>query len=112
LPLDNQDKRDLEELCESVWNLFFKWFEWKFPNINKITTLEMKYFLAKYREEINEDDYDERYKIRNFNSWLDIKYQKKKSLSIRWISPNWYYINKEIEWSWYFLDNKYEEFNN
>ena len=112
LPLDNQDKRDLEELCESVWNLFFKWFEWKFPDINKISILEMKYFLSKYRTEIQEDEFDERYKIRNFNSWLDIKYQKKKSISIRGKSPNWYLINKEVEWSWYFETNKYEEFNN
>jgi len=68
LPLDNQDKRDLEDLCESVGNSFFKWFEELHPNINKITLTEFKYFLSLYRLEMGEEDFDDRYIIRNFNN--------------------------------------------
>ena len=105
LPLDNQDKRDLEELCDSIWNLFFKWFEEKFPNINKITNKEREILLNVYRNEISEyDNNDNRYNVVNFNSWLSFKY--KKINEIIWAKKTrWYKIDKEVEGNWFFPEN-------
>lgn len=105
--LNNQDKRDLEFACESVWNLFFKWFEEKYPHINKITNHERDILLDNYRTEIWELDYrDERYTINYFNSWLSHKYQILNWV-IRWKKIRWYKIDKKVEWTgefeeWYF----------
>ena len=104
LPLENQDKKDLEYLSESVWNLFFKWVEWKYPNINKISNHERESLLEIYREEIGETDWnDERYRIQYFNSWLSVRY-KPTALQIRWKVVRWYSIDKDVSWDWEFPD--------
>lgn len=113
-PLDNQDKKDLEYLSESVWNLFFKWFERKYPNINKITNDERKYLLTLYQIENEEDEWDERYKVQYFNANLSIRYRV--CVIRKWnISKRWYKIDKEVDWDgffpeWYF--RQIEEENN
>jgi len=101
LPLDNEDKRELELLSESVWNLFFKWFEEKYPNVKYITNKERNFFLNLYREEIGEDDYinNDRYKINYFNNSLSVRY-KVIATTIKWKKFRWYRIEKEVEWDW------------
>lgn len=105
LPLENEDKKDLEFLSESVANLFFQWVEKNYPNINKITNQEKEYLLESYRIEIWETEWtDERYKIQFFNSNLSIKY-KPCVLRIRDKTLRWYKINKEVNGSWEFPEN-------
>jgi hypothetical protein len=38
--LDNKDKRELEDNCESESNQFFEWFEQKYPYIVKISNIQ------------------------------------------------------------------------
>jgi len=105
IPLDNEDKKDLEFLSETVWNLFFKRIEKAYPNINKITNKERELLLEIYRDEIWENEFnDDRYKIQFFNSWLSMRY-KPTVIHINWKSVRWYLINKEIKWEWYFPEN-------
>jgi len=49
--LDNAEKRDLENNCEGVANLFFEWFEKKYPNVWKITNKEKNLLLNMYIHE-------------------------------------------------------------
>jgi len=107
LPLENEDKKDLEFLSESVWNLFFKWFENKYPYINKVTNQERVILLDTYRLEIWEDEYtDDRYRIQYFNRNLSIKY-KLASFNTNWKTKRWYVINKKVEWDWFFEEWKF-----
>jgi len=110
LPLDNEDKRDLEYLSESVWNLFFKWVEEKYPDINKITNHERNYLLDMYQIDMGEKDayYDDRYKIQYFNSNLSVRY-KITSLKINWKTERWYRIEKSVKWCWHFPEWKFEK---
>lgn len=105
VPLENEDKRDLEFLSESVWNLFFKWVEEKYPNINKITNHERNYLLDKYQVEMWEESsyYDDRYKIQYFNSNLSLRY-KVTSIKKDGRTERWYRIEKSVEWDGYFPD--------
>jgi len=102
-PLDNEDKRDLEFLSESVWNLFFKWFELRYPNINKITNQQKDYMLDLYRMEIWEWEFDDRYKSQFFNSGLSVRY-KPCTVRIWELTKRWYKIDKEVSWSWCFAE--------
>jgi len=104
-PLENEDKKDLEFLSETVWNLFFKWIEKTYPNINKITNKEREFLLEIYRSEIWESEHnDDRYKIQYFNSWLSMKY-KPTVIHINWQSIRWYLIDKKVKWIWCFPKN-------
>ncbi len=103
--LDNEDKRNLENISESVWNLFFERIEEKYPNINKITNHERDYLLDEYRIVISENEYnDERYYIRHLNAWLSMKYKICRIL-IRWKQERGYYIDKEVAWDWSFPEH-------
>lgn len=103
-PLDNEDKRDLEYLSESVWNLFFRWVEKKYPNINKITNEEQKYLLDRYCVEFDEDIWDERYKKVYFNQNLSVRY-KPCVLRLWDKTKRGYKIDKEVQWEGSFPDN-------
>ena len=101
-PLENEDKKDLEFLSETAGNLFFKWIEEKYPNINRISNTEREFLLEIYRKEIGENDYnDERYKVQNINRWLSLRY-KPTTLKIRWNAVRWYLIDKKVNWPWEF----------
>lgn len=93
--LDNQDKRDLELISESVWNLFFKWLEVKYPHVNKVSNAERDFLLDQYRMEIDEQWFDDRYLIRYFNSWLSIRYKQGKPV-VRGKQVRWYFIDKDV----------------
>lgn len=117
LALDNEEKRRLVEMCEPVWQRFFRDFEETYPYIYKISMDEFKYFLDTYRVKVWEDDYrDTRYDTTNFMSWLSDRYEKKKQIKIRWKNKTWFLIHKtptemsEIKWPWYF-DNDITEIN-
>ena len=103
LPLENEDKRDLENLSESVWNLFFKWFEEEYPNINVLRNDERNDLIAIYRFWYEKDDdiNDDRYKIQYFNAWLSMRY-KTTSKKIEWKVERCTTIKKDVEWKWYF----------
>lgn len=93
-PLDNQEKRNLEMLCETVWNLFFSWLEEKYPYIYKITNSERDILISIYRDEISDNEYwDSRYKITNFNSGLSHKYNPQK-IRVGNKIVQWYQIEK------------------
>lgn len=92
--LNNAEKKALEDNCEWVWNLFFEWFEKKYPHIQKITNVEKNILLDQYRVEMWEDEYwDSRYKTANFDAWLSHRYEK-KLVKIRGKALRWYFINK------------------
>lgn len=91
--LDNAEKKQLEDACWSSADLFFEWFENKYPHIYKITNPERKYLLDLYCTEIGEDPFDIKYKQSNFDLGLGHRYEK-KTVKIRWKSSRWYYINK------------------
>ena len=91
--LDNAEKRDLENNCEWVANLFFEWFEKKYPNVWKITNKEKNLLLNMYIHENWEDPLDKRFKQTNFDMWLSHRYEKKK-IRVRGTSTRWYFINK------------------
>jgi len=93
LALENAEKRMLEQNTESAANLFFEWFEKKFPNIRKLTVKEKNMLLTLYAKETGEDIYDAKYKQSNFDLWLSHKYEK-KTIKIRWKTSRWYYIHK------------------
>jgi len=91
--LDNAEKKQLEDACWSSADLFFEWFENKYPHIIKITNVERKYLLDLYCTEIGEDAFDTKYKQSNFDLWLGHRYEK-KAIKIRWKTSRGYYINK------------------
>ena len=77
--LDNQEKRDLEDSTSSVGNLFFEWFELRYPHIWKISTSQKEILLTMYRTEISDQEHnDPRYNNRNFDNNLSHKYKKKQ----------------------------------
>lgn len=93
--LENKDKKRLQEQCETVGNLFFKWFENKFPDINEITNHERDALVFIYRNEIGDiEEFEDWYKTRFFNAWLSMRYDIINSL-IRWKQQRWYKINKQ-----------------
>lgn len=100
--LENDDKIRLTIESESAWNLFFTWFNEKFPDVNKITSEERLFLLNEYREYIWDNDYnDPRYKTHNFNSWLDSSIQI-KVFKKNWKTVNGYFIEwKKIKWDWF-----------
>lgn len=91
--LDNEEKRNLEDVCEWASNQFFEWFEEKFPHIHKVTNKEKNILLDMYCNQTGEDKFDIKFKQNNFDLWLSHRYEKKK-LSIRWTSERWYFIKK------------------
>jgi len=101
--LDNKEKRELENNCEEVGNIFFEWFETNYPNIIKISNPEKNKLLRMYCQEMWEDHDDKKFNQSNFDLWLSHKYEK-KVIKLRWKSPRWYFINKnkfeleKIEW--------------
>lgn len=101
LALDNTAKKALELNCESASNLFFEWFEDKFPYITKITNKEKNKLLRMYCIESWEDYDDIKYKQANFDNNLSHRYEK-KHIRIRWKLTRWYFINK--------LPNELEKF--
>lgn len=95
--LENDDKKQLEFLSESVWNLFFKWVEKKFPEVNKISNFERDILLDIYREEIDErEPWDSRYFIRYLNENLSMRYEICKPV-IRGKQERGYKINKIVD---------------
>lgn len=115
LPLDNEDKRDLEDLSESFSNSFFKWFEEKYPNISFVTVHERNILLDTYSIVMWDKNThtDDRYKIQYFNSGLSIRY-KITSLRINWKTERGYLIDKKVTWcghfsEWYIVDEKQEK---
>lgn len=96
-PLDNQEKRNLEMLCETVGNLFFTWLEERYPYVYKITNSQRDILLDIYRDEISDHEFwDSRYKITNFNSGLSHKYNPQK-IRIGWKIQQGYLIEKSDE---------------
>ena len=91
--LDNDEKRELENNCEWVSNLFFEWLELEFPHIRKISVKQKNMLLTKYCSEVGESEHDSRYKQSNFDLWLSHRYDK-KTIKINGKSTRWYYINK------------------
>lgn len=65
--LDNEEKRELENNCEGVANLFFEWIEREFPYIIKMSVKQKNMLLDKYCTEIGEDKFEARYKQSNFD---------------------------------------------
>ena len=103
--LDNDDKRDLEDRVEWAWNLFFEWFELKFPHIRKISVGEKKKLLEVYRSETYDDDYnDPKYQAKNFDNNLSSKYTK-KTLRINGKTVRWYHIRKTTYQEQMMIDN-------
>jgi len=51
-PLDNEDKRYVQDISQNPTEEFFSWFCKKYPNIWKISSKEKKFFVSMYREEI------------------------------------------------------------
>ncbi len=94
LPLENKDKRDLENACEWVANLFFEWLENKYPYICKISIKEKNKLLMMYCEDNWEEYTDIRYKQSNFDLWISHRYEKKNSLRIDWKIARGYQILK------------------
>ena len=91
--LQNEEKTNLEQNCESIWTLFFKWFEERYPDVFKISWFERTVLLESFRIDMSDDQNDPRYKVSNFDSWLSHNYEKKK-VKIREKSITWYYIIK------------------
>lgn len=101
---DNEIKRNIEKMCESIWNAFFWWFEKKFPNIKKISCIERRYFLNIYKNEMWEDYNSREYTVDKFHEALSHRYIL-KSVRIRWKVFKWYEIQKEVEWEWFFTQD-------
>jgi len=111
-PLDNEDKRDLELVCETIWNLFFKRFEEEYPNINKITNHERECLVDTYALKFGDDRFrDERYNIKYFNAWLSHRY-KIINTTIRGEKTRGYKIDKKVDWSWMFEARQFENLDN
>lgn len=92
--LDNEDKRNLVNRTEGVGNLFFEWFELKYPNIWRINGGQMKLCLEAYRHENHDNEHnDARYKIANFEKSFSHKYEK-KPVKIWGKAVRWYFIKK------------------
>ena len=92
--LENEDKRNLEDTTEGIWNLFFEWFELKYPHIWKISTGQKKLLVEAFRSETDDEEYgDPKYKTKNFDNSLSHKYEK-KSVKINWVTTRWYFIRK------------------
>jgi len=49
--LQNEDKQNLEQSCESATVTFFEWLEANYPHINKITNVQKNKLLRIYCEE-------------------------------------------------------------
>lgn len=95
LALENEDKEKILKQSESIWNLFFQWFEEKYPEINIITNLEREALIFFYRKEIWDlDDFEDWYKTKFFNAWLSMKYDLINT-KIRDQQQRWYKINKK-----------------
>ena len=65
--LKNEEKEALENNCEETSNLFFEWFEMKYPSIVRITNKEKNKLLMKYCLEEGEDYHDQKFKQKNFD---------------------------------------------
>jgi len=115
--LANAEKQQLEENCEGTANLFFEWFELKFPKIWKITNKQKNTCLRKFCIENGEDYSDTKFKQSNFDLGLSHKYEK-KAMSIKGCSARGYWINKTThqqesipdESPWYFEKWELEKF--
>ncbi|MBT3853101.1 hypothetical protein HOF65_03820 [bacterium] len=46
--LDNEEKQNLEEVCEGAANQFFEWLEQKYPQITRISTPQRNILLNLY----------------------------------------------------------------
>lgn len=106
--LENEDKKVLENLTASAWDLFFEWFEEKYPHINKISVHERNYYLDMYRVEMWEDNFlndPKRYYPTNFNKWLSPRYTY-TTVRVRWKTWKWYLIDKNVDWDWFFEEEK------
>jgi hypothetical protein len=111
LPLDNEDKRNLEFISENVWNLFFEWFEEKFPNIKYLRVSEREVLLNNYRNEVWEKEYnDYRYTVWNFEKWLSTRYKKIPPKRLNWKTVRCYEIDKQVEWEWYFTEEEWKKY--
>lgn len=102
-PLDNEEKKILEYNCESQSNLFFKWFEAKYPHINKISNEQLRQLIDMYCIQNWENEFDEWFKKNNFNNWLSTRY-KNNVFTFNWVSYRWYMINKKVDWQWFDID--------
>jgi hypothetical protein len=73
--LENTEKEIAEWLNESISTKFFKWFENKYPEINKITNQQRDTLFILYENEVCEgfDIKDTKF-IRNFNNSLGTRY--------------------------------------
>lgn len=119
--LDNDEKKNLEESCESAANQFFEWFETKYPYIYKLSVKQKNILLTQYCSETWEDEYDAKFKQKNFDLGLSHRYEKKR---IRFNKSNtiWYFIHKssdELEniknqekWTKYVIEFKDKELFN
>lgn len=108
LALDNESKRLLTEANETEGNQFFQWFEDKYPHINKISNDERNILLWKYRDEIwvSNANATSNYEINKFNAWLWFKYKKVNKV-LKHKKERWYEIMKEVEWPWFWEDDKF-----
>lgn len=111
--LDNEAKRNLEEACEWAWNQFFEWFERNFPYIWKMSIKQKNKLLKRYCKDTWESEFDDKFKQKNFDTWLSHRYEK-KFINIWGISARWYFIHKTpfdkeripTEEKWYWEDEE------
>ena len=114
--LDNEDKRNLEDTTEWIANLFFEWFELKYPLIWKIKTKQMKLLIEAFRSETDDEEYwDPKYRKKNFEGSLSHKYEK-KPFKIAGVAHRWFVIKKTSyqrdnfiskDDKWYFTDKEW-----
>jgi len=75
--LDNKDKRELEDNCESESNQFFEWFEQKYPYIVKISNIQFDILRDLYCNENWIDQFTPALRGKIFKNSLSHKYQWK-----------------------------------
>jgi len=98
--LDNEEKQNLEEVCEGAANQFFEWLEQKYPQITRISTPQRNILLNLYCAETWEDPFDIKFKPSNFDLWLSHRYEK-KAVRIWDKTVRGYFIKKtkfELDW--------------
>ena len=94
--LDNDEKRNLEENCESQSNTFFNWLEISYPYITRISVKQKNMLLTKYCSETGQSEFDISFKQKNFDLWLSHRFEKKKVV-VNKLNAHWYMIHKTKE---------------
>ena len=109
IALDNESKKQLKDAIETESNLFFQWFEEKYPDMKYITNYERSHLFWKYRDElwISNNNTNTNYEIKKFNEWLSFRY-KKINKNFKWNQKErGYEITKEVQDKWYWTNEEW-----